>query len=186
MTNSVIHDLLEAAESGDREAWHDLIDLVYADLRRIAHRQMARIRPEHTLSTTVLVHEAFEALAEQRKLPARERADFYALCAAAMRQIVIDHHRKRSAKKRTVGDPDGWNSHEAALSNPEAENALAALGSLLDQLMKRDPRLVKAFEMHYFAGMSSDQVGDRLNVSQRTAQRLVARARAWIVDALGE
>lgn len=184
MTQSGIEALLTAAAGGDPEAWQGLMDLVYTDLKRIAHLQMGRIRPEHTLSTTVLVHEAFEALAEQQRLPVRERSDFYALCAAAMRQIIIDHHRKRSARKRTVDDPQGWHRHETSRSNPEAENALAALGSVLDQLLLRDRRLVAAFEMHYFGGLSSEEVGRRLNVSKRSAQRLIARAQAWIVDAL--
>lgn len=184
MTQSGFNALLTAAADGDAEAWQSLMDLVYSDLKRIAHLQMRRIRPEHTLSTTVLVHEAFEALAEQQKLPICERSDFYALCAAAMRQIIIDHHRRRSAIKRTADDPDGWRRHETSRSNPEAENALVALGSVLDQLLARDRKLVEAFEMHYFGGLSSEEVGRRLNVSRRSAQRLIARSRAWIIDAL--
>lgn len=184
MTQSGINALLTAAEGGNPEAWQELMTLVYDDLKRIAHRQMARIRPEHTLSTTVLVHEAFENLAEQQKLPVRERSDFYAICAAAMRQIIIDHHRKRSAKKRTLDDPQGWRDTEAARSNPEAENALVALGGVLEQLLARDRQLVEAFEMHYFGGLSSEEIATRMQVSRRSAQRLIARSRAWIADAL--
>jgi len=184
MTRSGFNALLTAAEGGDPEAWQELMTLVYDDLKRIAHRQMARIRPEHTLSTTVLVHEAFENLAEQQKLPVRERADFYAICAAAMRQIIIDHHRKRSARKRTMDDPQGWSATEAARSNPEAENALIALGGILEQLLARDRQLVEAFEMYYFGGLSSEEIATRLQVSRRSAQRLIARSRAWIADAL--
>lgn len=186
MAQANIDELLEAIDCGEVEAWRGLMDLVYQDLKRIAHRQMARIRPDHTLGTTVLVHEAFESLAEQRRLPVRRRAEFYALCAAAMRQIIIDHHRKRSAKKRKADDPEGWQVHESARHNPEADNALVALGGALDQLLQRDRCMVEAFEMHYFAGLSSDEIGERLNLSKRSTQRLIARARVWIVEALGE
>lgn len=184
MKQSGISGILAAAERGESAAWQRLMNLVYEDLKRIAHRQMTRIAPDQTLSTTVLVHEAFESLAVQQRLPVRERADFYALCACAMRQIIIDHYRKRSADKRTPDNPDRLAAYEASRTNAEADNALIALGGVLSDLVQRDRRLVEVFEMRYFAGLSNAEIAQRLELSPRSVQRLTARAQAWVVSAL--
>lgn len=184
MEQSAISELLEGAEQGDTAAWERLMALVYEDLKRIAHGQMARISPGQTLSTTVLVHEAFEKLAVQQQLAVRERTAFYALCACAMRQIIIDHYRRRTADKRSAKDPEPLADYEARRANPEADSALDALGRVLSDLVRRDERMVQVFEMRYFAGMSDVEIGQRLDLSVRTVQRLAARTRAWIVAGL--
>ncbi len=177
--------LLDGVDQADPAAWDQLTSMVYTDLKRIAHGQMARITPGQTLSTTVLVHEAFEKLAAQGGLPVTERTGFYALCAYAMRQIIIDHYRRRSADKRTV-NPTEFANFETRRSSPDIDNALLALGRALDQLSQRDPRLVEVFEMRYFAGMSDSEISQRLDLSARTVQRLAARARSWIAASLDE
>ncbi|MEN1728577.1 MAG: ECF-type sigma factor [Pseudomonadota bacterium] len=177
--------LLERVDHADGEAWDQLTALVYQDLKRIAHGQMARIAPGQTLSTTVLVHETFEKLAAQGGLPVTERNGFYALCACAMRQIIIDHYRRRSAEKRQA-NPAEFTDYETRRVSPDIDNALMALGRALDQLSRRDPRLVEVFEMRYFAGMSDSDISHRLDLSVRTVQRLAARARAWIASGLDE
>ncbi len=185
MDESEFSDLLKRVERSDDRAWDQLTTLVYQDLKRIAHGQMARIAPGQTLSTTVLVHEAFEKLAAQGGLPVTERSSFYALCAYAMRQIIIDHYRRRSAEKRTAL-PDELADHEARRVTPDIDNALIALGRALDQLSQRDPRLLEVFEMRYFAGMSDREISQRLDLSIRTVQRLAARARSWIAAGLDD
>lgn len=184
MERSSVNELLAAVERGESAAWEQLMALVYEDLKRIAHGQMARIVPDQTLSTTVLVHEAFEKLAAQQRLPVREHSAFYALCACAMRQIIIDHYRKRAAGKRSTEDPLGLAAHETGRVNPEADNALIALGRVLSELVQRDKRLVEVFEMRYFAGLSDAEIARRLDISTRSVQRLATRARAWITAAL--
>lgn len=159
--------------------------LVYDDLKRIAHGQMARIAPGQTLGTTVLVHEAFEKLAAQGKLPVSERSGFYALCACAMRQIIIDHYRRRSADKRSV-DPARLAEHETRRVNPDMDNALTELGRALDLLARRDPRLLEVFEMRYFAGLSDAEISERMDLSVRSVQRLAARARSWVAAGLDD
>lgn len=184
MKHTGIGELLAAVERGDRPAWGSLMALVYEDLKRIAHGQMRRIAPGQTLTTTVLVHEAFEKLAAGQKLPARDRVSFYALCARAMRQIIIDHHRRRDAAKRTPDTPEVLAEHERRRANPEADNALDALGGVLSELVKRDEKMVEVFEMRHFAGLTEAQIAERMSVSTRTVQRIDARAQAWIIAAL--
>lgn len=187
MDQENVKDLLDATRREDRAAWDRLMALVYEDLKRIAHGQMSRIAPGQTLSTTVLVHETFEKLAISRSLPVHDRTAFYALCASAMRQIIIDHYRKRSAGKRDPGPGrDVLAEHESQRANPEGDRALTALGSVLGQLLRRDERLVRVFEMRYFAGLSDIEIAARLELSPRSVQRLAMQARAWIVSALEE
>lgn len=183
MNDADFSQLLARVEAADDEAWSTLMGLVYGDLKRIAHGQMARIVPGQTLSTTVLVHETFEKLAAQGDLPVQERSAFYALCACAMRQIIIDHYRKRSASKRSP-DPETAADHEARRVTPDMDSALIDLGRALDLLARRDERLLRAFEMRYFAGLSDEDIARRLDISVRSVQRLIARARSWISAAL--
>lgn len=184
MTHTGIGELLAAVERGDRSAWNALMALVYEDLKRIAHNQMRRIAPGQTLTTTVLVHEAFEKLVAGQKLPARDRVSFYALCARAMRQVIIDHYRRRDAQKRTPDVPDVLVEHEQRRVNLDADSALEALGGVLSTLVKRDEQLVEVFEMRHFAGLTEAEIAQRLGISTRTVQRIGARAQAWIVAAL--
>ncbi len=181
MSEPDIGTLLAAIERKEPGAWEQLMALVYDDLRRIAHGQMRRIAPDQTLSTTILVHETFEKLAASRGLRTDQHSEFYALCASAMRQIIIDHYRKRSAEKRSCKDLQQAADLEVRRVNPEADSALDLLGSVLTELLARDPQLVEVFEMRYFAGMSEAEIASRLGLSLRSVQRLAARARAWIV-----
>lgn len=183
MTEPDFSDLLRRVEREEPGAWNDLMELVYADLKRVAHNQMNRIRPGQTLSTTVLVHEAFEKLVSQAGLAINDRSHFYALCASAMRQIVIDHYRRRSAEKRTPDD-EAMADHETRRVSPDIDAALTELGRSLDRLGRRDPRLVEVFEMRYFAGLTDAEIAERMDLAVRTVQRLVARARAWVAAGL--
>ena len=183
MNESDFKTLLDRVQASEPGAWNELMGLVYADLKRIAHGQMARISPGQTLSTTVLVHEAFEKLATQGGLPVQQRSDFYGLCAYAMRQIIVDHYRKRSADKRSP-DLGALAEHEARRVTPDIDNALLDLGRALDLLSRHDERLLRAFEMRYFGGLSDVEIARLLAVSERSVQRLVARARAWVAAAL--
>lgn len=179
MNEARFSDLLQRVEAGETEAWDALMRLVYQDLKRVARNQMARISPGQTLSTTVLVHEAFEKLAAQVGLSISDRSHFYSLCASAMRHIVIDHYRKRGTGKRSA-DRSAVAEYENRRLNPDIDSALTELGHALDQLERRDPRMLQVFEMRYFAGLTDAEIGARLELSDRTVQRLAARARAWV------
>lgn len=183
MSEPEFSDLLRRVEAEEPGAWDQLMRLVYQDLKRVAHNQMTRIAPGQTLSTTVLVHEAFEKMVAQAGLAINDRSHFYALCASAMRQIVIDHYRRRSADKRTL-DSGAMADYETRRVNPEMDTALSELGRALNLLDRRDPRLVQAFEMRFFAGLTDIEIASQLGLSERTVQRLVARARAWVAAGL--
>jgi RNA polymerase sigma factor (TIGR02999 family) len=185
MNDADFGQLMQGIERAEPQAWQALMQLVYSDLKRIAHRQLARVDPGQTLSTTVLVHETFEKLAANGGLPVRERADFYALCAHAMRQILIDHYRRRGADKRAA-QPAALAEHEECRATGDIDAALLDLGRGLDLLARHDPRLLQVFEMRYFGGLSDIEIGRRLDLAERSVQRQVARARAWVMACLDE
>jgi RNA polymerase sigma factor (TIGR02999 family) len=160
-----------------------LLPAVYDELKRIAHRQLARARPGATLSTTVLVHEVYERLSGAQALPTGDRAHFFSLCARAMRQVIIDHARERGALKRGEGQlVYELADHDAPdLDQPDAivalEQALCALESL-------DPRLVRLIELRLFAGLEPAAIAELGGTTVRTVQRDWQRARAWLARAL--
>ena len=175
--------LVRRVEAKEPGAWDALLDLVYRDLKKVAHAQMMRIHRGHTLSTTVLVHEAFEKLSAQSALPVNDQAHFYALSAAAMRQIIIDHYRRRTSQKRTQ-DHAAMTEYETRRVTPDMDAALTELGRTLALLEQRDPQLLRVFELRFLVGMTCTDIAHLLAVSERTVQRLAARGRAWVASGL--
>lgn len=173
--------LLEDCRGGDPVARDRLFALVYQELKRIARRQ-SRGQREATLSTTALVHETFVRLAAHESIAAGSREHFFALCARAMRQVVIDHARRRHAGKRGFGLNFALDENDAAVDADPA--MLLALDESLAQLEAHDPRLVQLVELRAFAGLSPDAIAELLGVTVRTVQRDWLRARAWLDAAL--
>jgi RNA polymerase sigma factor (TIGR02999 family) len=175
--------LLLEAQSGDRAALNRLLPLVYEELRRVAQRQMRRERPGHTLLTTGLVHEAYLKLVDEAQVEWQSRAHFFGIAARAMRQILVDHARRRGAEKRggewrrtTLADK------RLGLGVPMEE--LLALDVALDRLDALDSRLREVVEYRFFAGMSEEEIGEVLGVSTRTVRRDWVKARAWLYKEL--
>lgn len=173
--------LLEDCRGGDPVARDRLFALVYQELKRIARRQ-SRGRRESTLSTTALVHETFVRLAAHEPIAAGSREHFFALCARAMRQVVIDHARRRHAGKRGFGLNFALDENDAVVDADPA--MLLALDESLAQLEAHDPRLVQLVELRAFAGLSPEAIAELLGVTVRTVQRDWLRARAWLDAAL--
>lgn len=176
-----VTDLLRAVGNGAPGAFDRLLPRVYGELRQIARRQM-RDQQGHTLVATALVHEAYLKLGQAR-LDWQGRAHFFAVAARAMRQIVVDHARKKGAEKRgggyirtTLGDP----AFEDGLS---AEEVLA-LDEALGRLAELNERLSRVVEMRFFGGMTEQEAAAALGVPKRTLQRDWARARAWLYKEL--
>ncbi len=168
---------------GDATDLRELLPTVYSDLKRIAHRQLFRQVPGATLSTTVLVHEAYARLGRDPDRALSSRGHFIALCARVMRQIIVDHARVRSAMKRGGG--------EAALElldkdavDPSQIHALLDFTEALEALATSDPRLAQLIEEHWFLGLEPDELADLHEVTLRTVQRGLKRARAWIGELL--
>jgi RNA polymerase sigma factor (TIGR02999 family) len=172
--------LLDAAAAGDRHAAADLLPLVYDELRKLAAARMAAESPDQTLQPTALVHEAFLRLVG----PADDarwdnRGHFFAAAAEAMRRILVDTARRKAAARHGGGlgrlalDPD-------LAATPEPREDLVALDAALDRLAADDPVKADLVKLRYFAGLTLPEAAAALGLSERTAGRHWAFARAWL------
>lgn len=179
-----ITELLVAHREGDRDAFEELMPLVYDDLRRIAHHQLARHRRQGTLNTTALVHEAYLKLVDQTRIEVADRDHFFAVAARAMRQIIVDFARKRTAAKRGGGKPS-LSLDKVELGVAEQAEVLVAIDQALDKLSALNERLIRVFECRYFAGLSEEETARALAVSLRTVQRDWMKSKALLRQELG-
>lgn len=159
-----------------------LIPLVYEDLRAMAHRQMARQAPGHTLDTTSLVNEAYLKLVNVEAVSERGRTYFFGAAASAMRQILVDHARRSSRAKR--GGDRQRVTLQTLMSTDRLAEELIQLDEALTMLAARDPRCARVLELRYFGGMSVAETAKALEVSERTVKSDWALARAWVTRAL--
>jgi RNA polymerase sigma factor (TIGR02999 family) len=182
--SEAITELLRAAEGGDRAALDEVFGVVYAELRKLARRQLQVTPVQHTLSTTALVHEAYLKLSVDARWSTRDRSHFFALAARAMRHILIDHARRRTRRKR--GGPEAPLSLEdAQVPVHDRGEELLALDQALERLAAVDPELARLVEWRFFAGLSVEEVAQILEVSDRTVKRQWRAARAFLYQQLG-
>jgi RNA polymerase sigma factor (TIGR02999 family) len=171
-TNEVTRLLGEWAK-GDQQALEQLMPLVYGELRQIAASYLRKERHGHTLQPTAVVHEAYICLVRQKNPNWEERKHFFGVAARPMRQILVEHARRRGARKRARRRV----SLESAVSfQPERSRDVVVLDSCLSELEKLDPRKCKAIELRYFAGLSMDEIGQALDVSPVRSSRKSAKA----------
>lgn len=175
-----VTQLLFAARSGDRAALDRIVALVYDDLRRLARRQLQREYGERTLHPTSLVHEAYMKLAGSSAIPAENRAHFLAIAAHAMRQVLVDDARKRSAAKRGVGWERTTFSDQDWAADFKPDEILA-LNDAIDEL---EPRQRQIVECRFFGGMEEQEIASALGVTERTVRRDWVKARAWLYRSL--
>lgn len=171
--------LLQAHHGGDREAFDRLVPIVYDRLRQIARGQLARGGRGELLDTTALVHEAYVQLVDETGVDWQDRSHFYAICARAMRRIVVDYARKRTALKRGGGLPAVTLEPEQLGADEQAELILA-IDRAVDTLASFNERLARVVECRYFAEMTEEETAQALGTSLRTVQRDWMRARAWL------
>lgn len=181
--NPSVTQLIAACGDDDDGLLGRVFPLVYAELKQIAHRALLRASGGASLSTTALVNEAYLKLAGHADLALNDRSHLFALCARAMRQIVVDHARRRQADKR------GGQQVAMSLTGVEAQAAerpetIVALDEALTLLAERDPRLVRIIEYRVFGGLDTRQIADLLELTPRSIQLDWLRARAWIGQAL--
>jgi RNA polymerase sigma factor (TIGR02999 family) len=176
--------LLRAYHEGDREGFDRLVPLVYKSMRRIARGQLARAGRSDTLDTTSLVHETYLQLKEATGIDWRDRSHFFAVCARAMRFLLVDYARERTALKRGAGLPKASLDAEEISAEDQAELVLA-VNEALERLGAHNPRLAQVVECRYFAGMTEEETAAALDSSLRTVQRDWMRARAWLRRDLG-
>jgi RNA polymerase sigma-70 factor, ECF subfamily len=180
-----VTELLRGWNAGAPSALQQLLPVVYQDLRRLARAQLRRFRPGQTLDTTALVHEAYLRLVDQSQASWQDRAHFMAVCAMAMRQILIDYARRQRRQKRG-GEWVQTTFGEATVAVSDDADQLLVIDQALGRLGEVAPRLVQVVECRYFAGYSEQETADALGVSLRTAQREWLKARAWLREALTE
>jgi RNA polymerase sigma factor (TIGR02999 family) len=174
---------IAAARGGDAGAGEALFSAVYADLKRIAHRQLAGQRRDATLSTTALVHEAYLRLVRPESLDLNDRNHFFAVAARAMRQILVDHARRKAADKRGGGVlAVELDEGRVAASPAGAERAaeLVALDAALERLERLDERLARVVEWRFFGGLTLEEIGAALGLTERTMKRDWRKARAFL------
>jgi RNA polymerase sigma factor (TIGR02999 family) len=180
-----VTSLLAAARGGDRAALARVYELVYAELKRIASRQRGGFGRAETLSTTALVHEAYLKLAGDRgDWIGSDRTHFFALAARAMRQVLIDHARRRGRQKRGAGAPH----LDLDLVDPGAEapiEELLALDTALERLGRLDAELERLVEWRFFAGLTLEEIAPLVGLSERTIKRQWRTARAFLLRELG-
>ena len=184
----VDHDvtgLLVAWREGDATAVDRLFPLVYQGLRRIAHRQLSHERPDLTLGTTALVHEAYLKLVDQTRAQWADRSQFFAISARAMRRILVDHARQHLAGKRG-GRRERVNLDEETLSLDQRADLLVAVDEALDRLRSVDERASRVVECRFFGGFTEEETAAALGITDRTVRRDWARAKGWLYDALRE
>jgi RNA polymerase sigma factor (TIGR02999 family) len=170
-----VTQLLEAVREGDSRALDRLVPLVYEELRALAKRELYREQQGHTLHATALVHEAYLKLAGSG-MPASDRSHFLAIAARAMRQVLVDHARRRNALKRG-GDVVCTTLTDGGAPVDFRPDELIALDEALDQL---EPRQRQVVEFRFFAGMEEKEIAEVLGISDRTVRREWVKARAWL------
>jgi len=175
--------LLLEARRGDREAMDRLYVHLYDDLRAVASRRLERFRPGQTLNTTALVHEAYLRLVDQTRVDFRDRAHFLALAARAMRFIVVDYARARSAEKRGGGEAP-LPLDAVQLAAHERAGSLLALDEALRRLEAEDRRLGQVVELRFFGGLTHEELAEITGRSVPTVKRDWIRARAWLYRAM--
>jgi RNA polymerase sigma factor (TIGR02999 family) len=179
-----ITGLLDDWGRGDPGALDQLVPLVYAELRRVAARQLRLERDGHSLQPTALVHEAYLRLVDQRQVHWQNRAHFFAVSAQIMRRILVDHARRRKAAKRGDGVDRVPLDQDIGTVASDAISVLA-LDHALDHLETVDPLLARIVELRAFGGLTIDEAAHVLKVSASTAKRDWRTAKAWLVRELG-
>lgn len=175
-----VTDLLRAWGKGDREAGERLLPLVYRELRRQAARYLRRERQNHTLPATALVHEAYLRLVGEQA-PWADRAHFFGVAARVMRQVLVDHARRRGAAKRGGGGTRL--SLEGMGADPPAQERgvdVVVLDQALAELTALDPEKARVVELRFFGGLNLEETAETLGVSTSTVTRQWRMARAWL------
>jgi RNA polymerase sigma factor (TIGR02999 family) len=169
---------------GDREAAARLLPIVYGELRRVAAGMMQHERPGHTLQPTAVVHEAYMRLIAGAQPMLENRAHFFALAARAMRQVLVDHARRKLAGKRGGKvHPRTELEDDIAITAQQSEEVLA-IHEALERLEGLDSRQARIVEMHYFAGNPVEEIAEALEISDRTVKRELQSARLFLKQQL--
>jgi RNA polymerase sigma factor (TIGR02999 family) len=171
--------LLQEWGDGKRQALNELMPLVYEHLRQLAARHLRRERPNHTLHSTALVHEAYLKLLDQRRVQFRDREHFFAIAAQLIRRILVSYARSRNASKRGGGAT--LLALDESIALPERKDIdLVLLDDALASLSQFDPQQARIVELRFFGGLSIESTARVLEISTATVTRDWNLARAWL------
>ena len=171
--------ILNAIEGGDAKATDQLLPLVYEELRMLAAQKLSHEKPGQTLQATALVHEVYIRLLGDEPLNWDNRGHFFAAAAEAMRRILVDNARRKKTLKRG-GDRNRVNLDDLSLSITGSSEDIIALSEALDKLSVQDCEVADLVKLHYFSGLTLDQVAQLKGIARRTAAKHLAYARAWL------
>ncbi|MFI5246933.1 MAG: sigma-70 family RNA polymerase sigma factor [Nitrospirales bacterium] len=174
-----VTELLVGWSQGDQGALDQLLPLVYGELRRLARRSLRHERPNHTLQTTALVHEAYLRLVDQKSANWRNQVQFFAVASQLMRRILVDYARNHDAARRGGGG-EKLVLDEAMIVSREKSVDLKALDESLKSLAALDPHQGRVVELRVFGGLTVEETAEVLGVSPRTVKREWSMAKAWL------
>lgn len=177
--------ILQAITAGDRSDVDKLMELVYDDLRGLARVQMSRGTPNHSIDPTAVVHEIFIKLVGRENVDWRGKSHFYAVCARAMRDILVDYARQKAAQKRG-GDRQRIPLADDLVLNPQRDEDVLALHEALNALAEIDKQRAMIVELRFFGGMSVKEVSEALGIAERTVGNQWATVRLWLRKFLSE
>jgi RNA polymerase sigma factor (TIGR02999 family) len=180
-----ITEMLRACSGGSREAMDDLVPLVYRELQQQARRFLSRERPDHTLQTTALVHEAYLRLIDQRFVDWQNRAHFFGMAATMMRRILVNYANQGHRVKRGGAARDLPLEEALHVASEERDVDLLALDKALNELATLDERQAHIVELRYFSGLSIEETAEVLGISPATVKRDWNMAKAWLRSELG-
>jgi RNA polymerase sigma factor (TIGR02999 family) len=171
--------ILDAIQKGDPKAAEDLLPLVYAELRKLAASKLAQQPPDQTLQPTALVHEAYLRLLGDGSHSWQNRRHFFAAAAEAMRHLLVDRARRKAA----VRHGGGWRRVDldnVVVATQTTDDNILLINEALERLTAHDPSAAELVKLRFFAGLTFPQAGEVLGLSERTAKRSWAYARAWL------
>ncbi|UCF36718.1 MAG: sigma-70 family RNA polymerase sigma factor [Acidobacteriota bacterium] len=171
--------LLKAWNLGEDDAFHQLVPLVYQELRRLAHRHMRKEGQGHILQTTALINEAYIRLQDLNQINWQNRSQFFAISAQVMRRVLVDFARSRKARKRG-GGLDRITLNEEVLGTDGKNLDLLALDEVLERLSGFDARKARVVELRFYGGFSVSETAEALGISPETVMRDWKFARAWL------
>lgn len=175
--------LLQKVQEGSNEAYDELFPLIYKELKRLAYSKLNQGWDNMTLSETALVHEVYIKIADQDSLTAKNKSHFMAIAARCMRQILIDHARKKKREKRGGNQRDITFIDELMEVHYQAEE-LIDIDAKLKELARIDERLAKVVELRFFGKLPIYQVAQVLDISKSTVKRDWDKARGWLYKEL--
>ncbi len=177
---SEITQMLHELSDGNREAWDNLLPLVYDELHRQAARYLRKERQGHTLQTTALINEAYLKLIDQRNVNWESRTHFYAIAAQAMRRILVDYARTTHRKKRGGNDLKLPLEEAMLVAAEEKSVDLIALDEALNKLAEQDEQQARIVELRYFSGLTLEETAEALHISRATVASDWSMAKVWL------